>query len=134
MTRTIDFDQFRAEQKDEPLDFIIGGKHYALPSNLPASLAVDIIRMRAQLGEDDEVPVDVMESFGRNLFGETIWEALLQEHRITITEIPVLIERVMEAYTEAPKDEGSETKSPTSATTKSGSRSSSTGRTSKRTS
>lgn len=103
--RVIDFDQFRAEQKDEPVEFIIGGETYYLPSALPASMAVDMMRMQ-ELFEDDEaeVPNDVMDQFGASLFGETMWGELLKKHRITVTEISPLMEKVFEAYT-APKDE-----------------------------
>lgn len=122
--RTIDFDIFRAEQKDEGIDFIIGGEHYALPASLPASVAVDTIRMKAQMDDDDEVAIESLDSFGRSVFGPTVWEALLTKHRITINELEPLISRVMEAYTEGPKEE---TEDQTSATEPSSSTSSKTG-------
>ena len=104
--RTIDFDLYRAEKDDEPVDFIIGGKHYALPSSLPASIAVDAIRMQAmQEDEDAEVPPEMMDQFGQSIFGPTIWKELLMEHRLTVDEIEPLVERVMGAYTDAPKEE-----------------------------
>lgn len=96
--RVIDFDKFRAESKDEPVDFIIGGKTYALPSSLPASMAVDVLRMKADMDDEDEVPAEQMDLFGRSLFGPTMWEALLREHRITIDEISPLMEQVFETY------------------------------------
>ncbi len=132
MTRTIDFDQFRAEQKNEPVEFIIGGKTYALPPAMPASIAVDIMSMQDLFENDDaDVPPEVMEQIGKSLFGETMWKELLAEHRITVDEIPVLMEKVLEAYTEPPKEEA---ETPTSATPAPSSPSSSRGRRSKRTS
>jgi hypothetical protein len=115
MTRTINFDQFRAEQRDEPVVFIIGGEEYALPASLPASMAVDMMRMQAVFeDEDQEVPNDVMDQFGRSLFGVSMWEDLLKKHRITVNEVSPLMERVFEVYTEAPKDETPGTPAPTS--------------------
>lgn len=115
--RVIDFDKFRAESKDEPVDFIIGGKTYALPSSLPASMAVDVLRMKAEMDDDEEVPAEQMDLFGRSLFGPTMWEALLHEHRITIDEISPLMEQVFEAYMGSTEedDDAPKSESPTSA-------------------
>lgn len=115
MTKTIDFDSFRAEQNQEPIEFIIGGETYNLPGSIPASLAVDIIKMQTALGDDAEVPADKIEDFGRSLFGRTVWEDLLIKHRITVDELGPLLEQVMAAYTDSPK-ETAETAPPTSPT------------------
>ncbi len=130
--RVINFDRFRAEQKDEPVEFIIGGETYHLPSSLPASMAVDMMRMQEVLQDEDaEVPNDVMDQFGRSLFGETIWANLLTKHRITVDELNPLMEQVFEVYTDAPKEGAEES---TSETETSSSTSSKRGRGSKRTS
>jgi hypothetical protein len=105
MTKTVDFDSFRAEQNEEPIIFIIDKEQYFLPGSIPASLAVDVIRMQTKLEDDDEVPTEQVDSFGRSLFGPTIWELLLRKHRITVTELSPLLERVMQAYTDDPKEE-----------------------------
>lgn len=101
--RTVDFDSFRAEQKEEPIVFIIDQEEYFLPGSIPASLAVDVIRMQTKLSDDDEVPTEQVDSFGRSLFGPSIWELLLRKHRITVTELSPLLEQVMKAYTDDPK-------------------------------
>lgn len=113
--RVIDFDKFRAESKDEPVEFIIGGKTYNLPSSLPASMAVDVLRMKADMDDDEEVPAEQMDTFGRSLFGPTMWEALLNEHRITVDEISPLMEQVFEAYMGEPEESADpKSESPTS--------------------
>lgn len=115
--RVIDFDLFRSERKEEPVIFKIGGVEYALPASLPASVAVDTIRMKSNLDDDDDVPMDAMDAFGASIFGPTTWEALLREHRITVDEIEPLIGQVLAAYT-SPKEEGpTETTSETPANT-----------------
>lgn len=118
MSRTINFDKFRAEQNDEPVTLIIGGEEYSLPSALPASMAVDMMRMQELFEDDDaEVPPSAMDEFGRSLFSDTIWEGLLRRHRVTVTELPVLMEMVFEAYSdEAPKEDPGTTPDSTSPT------------------
>lgn len=108
MTRTVDFDAFRAEQKEEPVYFKIGGQIYELPPSLPAAIAVDVIRLRAVDGDEAEVPLDVLETFGAALFGKELWLQLKDEHRLTMSEVPKLLEAVLEVYTtEDPKDQES---------------------------
>lgn len=117
--RVVDFDQYRAERDEEAVDFIIGGKTYALPPALPASIAVDTIRMKADLDDEADIPLEEFDAFGSSVFGPTIWEALLREHRITVDEIGPLIEKVLEQYVgdvEDPKAEGDPEQPPTSET------------------
>lgn len=114
--RVIDFDLYRSEREEEPVIFKIGGEEYHLPPSLPASVAVDTIRMKATLDESDEVPTEAMDEFGASMFGPTIWEALLRKHRITVDEISPLIEQVLAAYT-GPKEEGETEETTESSTT-----------------
>lgn len=109
MSNVIDFDAFRAEQQEEPKVFKIGGENYPLPPSLPAALAVDIIRLKATLGEGADVPLEVLDNFGRSIFGEEIWRVVLDKHRLTVAEIPHVLEMVIAEYNgedgddEAPK-------------------------------
>lgn len=116
-TRVIDFDLYRSEREEEPVDFIIGGEHYPLPPSLPASVAVDTIRMKASLDENDDVPMEAMDEFGASVFGPTMWESLLRKHRITVDEISPLMEQVLAAYTAPKEEESTEKTSETPATT-----------------
>ncbi len=113
-TKFIDFDAFRAEQTDDPVQFRIGGVTYELSSTLPASIAVDVIRMKSEMDDEDEVdPVKLM-SFCGAVFGTELWAKVLDTHRLTLEEMPKLLEMILEAYTSAPKVEA---ESPTSVTT-----------------
>lgn len=103
MTRTVDFDAFRAEQHEEPVVFKIGGEVYFLPSSLPAAIAVDVIRLRAETGDRGEVPLETLNTFGVACFGEELWRTVLDKHRVTIAEIPTLLEKVLEVYSDDPK-------------------------------
>lgn len=133
MTRVIDFDAFRAEQKAEPLVLRVGGNEYTLPSSLPATLALDIIR-RNPNEADVELRSDELEELGQSIFGgaET-FHRILVENNITLEELPELFKLVFATYNGEPEAPNPETPDPTSAETGS-SRSSATGRTSKRTS
>jgi hypothetical protein len=98
VTTTVDFDAFRAEQNQEPVKLVIGGKIYDLPAAMPASIAVDLIRMKSSLADDDDVPVDQLDRVGRAVFGADLWETVLGEHRIQVNEIGPLIQMVLAAY------------------------------------
>lgn len=136
MTRTINFDNFRAEQNEEPINLVIGGETYALPPSLPASLAVEMMRMQADFEDEDaDVPAEAMDAFGAALFGDTMWSDLLRRHRITVVELSPLMEMVFEAYSDEPPKEVTEAiPESTSEAQESGSISSPRGRGSKRTS
>jgi len=88
VVRTVDFDAFRAEQKGVPLRFKIGGDVYDLPSSLPAAVAIDVIRLKSQLGDSGEVPLEALEQFGVAIFGKELWDTVLDRHRVTIEELP----------------------------------------------
>jgi hypothetical protein len=99
--KLIDFDAFRSEQDHDPVQLV-----------LPASIAVGVIRLQAEMGDDGQVPYTTYDAIGRAVFGDALWQKVLFEHRITIDEVPVLIQQVLGAYTQDPKDQ----ESPTSAT------------------
>ncbi len=109
MTRVIDFDAFRAEQIAEPLELHIGQNVYNLPTSLPAALALDIVRMNAK-EEDDEVDLDTLAVMGDGVFGAELYEKILRENNITMTELPELFKLVFAMYSgepDAPNPENS---------------------------
>ncbi len=98
MTRTIDFDAFRQEQEAEPLVLKLGGKEYQLPSAIPAQLALEIIRIRAQYGPEHDIEPQELDKLGRALFGPDLWATCLGEGHVTIDELPALIQFVLNEY------------------------------------
>ena len=122
MTRTVDFDAFRAEQKHEPVILHIGGEDYELPPSMPASVAVDLIHLKKRFNDDDDVPLDVLDSFGKSIFGDHVWEDLITKHRLLTDEIGELLQMVLAMY--SPKEEKADPqKASTPRTRKSSSRS-----------
>jgi hypothetical protein len=109
LTRVIDFDAFRAEQKAEPLELKIGGHVYQLPTSLPAALALDVIRLNAEEGEDAEVKPDFLETMGRGIFGGDLFETIIQENGITMAELPELFKMVFAVYSGEPDSPNPET-------------------------
>jgi hypothetical protein len=132
LTRVIDFDAFRSEQTAEPLELRIGGRVYNLPSSLPASLALDVIRMNAEDATAEFKAEDLM-AMGRGIFGGELFDTVLRDNGVTMEELPELFKMVFNAYTGAPEDPNPESL-PESVTAGTSSASSATGRSSKRTS
>ena len=97
--RLIDFDAFRSEQQKEPVRLRIGGQVYDLPPDLPASVALDAIRLRSE-GDDAEVSGTQVEKIAREIFGEEILAELLRKHRVSFTELGELIKLAFDAYNE----------------------------------
>lgn len=104
MSRTVDFDSFRAEQHQDPVLFIIGGETYELPASLPAAVAVDVIRLHASEGDAADVKVEDLNVFGSAIFGPALWREILDKHRIGTHELSPLLEKVLEVYSENPKE------------------------------
>lgn len=97
--KTIDFDAFRAERTDEPVELKLGGKTYDLPPSLPAALALDIARLQATKGDDGDFDeADVMR-LGSALFGgQDRFIQILSEGAVTIEEMPDLTKMILEQY------------------------------------
>ena len=103
MSRIVDFDAFRAEQKREPLKLKIGGKTRKLPASMPAALALDVIRLHAEMAADAEPKIEDLLKIGAGLFGGTdAFQAVLMDAGVGLDELGDLIQMVIEAYTGAP--------------------------------
>lgn len=98
MTRTVDFDAFRAERDDEPVEILIGGERYQLPASLPAIIAIDMIHLKSTTDAGAEVSVEMLNKVGNSVFGEDVWRELLGKHRIQVDELGELIQMVLKVY------------------------------------
>ena len=127
----IDFDAFRAEREGVERTFRIGGTSYTMAPIIPAALVVKTLRLKHELGEDEDATIHVFDTLGRSVFGPDKWDELLEVHQIGFDEIPVLLEKVIASYA-PPKALGK--KAPTSKTPESSTTSSRPGRGSRRTS
>jgi len=96
---TIDFDAARAERNAEPVTLTLGGVTYVLPPALPADIALDLIRLRADAGDGAEVPIGELHKFAHSLLG-TEADAIIS--RITLPELEDLLTRLIAIYAPAP--------------------------------
>lgn len=130
MSKVIDFDAFRAEQKKEPVILTLGGRDYSLPPSLPAALALDLIRMNAD-DSDAEFRSEDIERMGAELFGGSAkFHEVLREGAVTMDEMPELMKQVLNTYAGVKgPNRGARRKRATTTSASSG-----TGRSSKRTS
>lgn len=98
--RVVDFDAFRREQQREPLHLIIGGRTWDLPPSLPASLALDILRLQEQADGKADVQVDDLVKVGAAIFGTSeAFAEVMSAAEVGLDELPDLVRMVLEAYT-----------------------------------
>lgn len=92
---TIDFDAYRAEQKEEPLKLRLGGKEYLLPPSLPAPLALDLIALRKEHGDSAKLAAEDVERFARKLLGDSAEEII---SKLSLAELGELLQRLLSVY------------------------------------
>ena len=101
--RFVDFDKFLAEKRNAaelvPVTFELGGVVYTLPSELPALVSVEALRLE-QSGIDGDVPAHGVMAVATSLFGEDQFNAVLASG-ISVEELGELIQQVMGLYGEA---------------------------------
>lgn len=96
---TIDFDAARAERAAEPVTIKLGGIVYVLPDALPADLALDLIRMRAEHGDGAELAPEKIEGFTRQILGQSA-DAIIAA--VTLPELEDLLKRLLAIYAPSP--------------------------------
>lgn len=89
----IDFDAFQRERKaadgqtPEPILFKIGGKEYPLPSEVPAVVVLDVVRLRKQDGLSSETKVEQLLAIGDALFGADVFREICTTNRLSSSEM-----------------------------------------------
>lgn len=96
-SKIIDFDAFRKEQDKKPVILRIGGKDYNLSPELPAAVALDIVRMQREHGADEDVPPEKIEELGVSLIGEQ-FHSILREHNVGLEEMAWLVQQALRVY------------------------------------
>jgi hypothetical protein len=102
-----DFDAFLREKRGKvgavPVTFQLGNVRYTLPSELPALVAIETLRLQKQADSADDVPADSILALATALFGEEQLNAILHSG-ISIEELGDIIGYVMEQYGEVATD------------------------------
>lgn len=103
--KVVDFDAWRAERlaregADErpPVMFRIGGKEYPMPPEPPASIVLDVVRLKEAIGEDAEVSVEALMAIGDAIFGKDAFGEMLRVNRLHATELGDLIIQAFNAW------------------------------------
>jgi hypothetical protein len=101
-TRLVDFDAFRLERtKSEPVVVLVGGQEYELPADLPATVALEALRLQEGINDGSVDPGLLVSSTHRiatGLFGEEQLARLLDSSHLSLAELSELIGRVLGAY------------------------------------
>jgi hypothetical protein len=96
--KVIDFDAFRREQTGEPVLLKIEGVEYSLPPDMPATVALDVIRLNRDMGAGGNVPPDVLLSIGEGLFGDEQFRKIVKDHKLSVPDMGALIRETLKAY------------------------------------
>lgn len=102
--RVIDFDSFRrekdaAEGREVELPaMVVGGKTYVLPADLPASIAMEVMRLNKEKGAGADVPPETLFSLGEQLFGKDALTEILEKTRMGVKGMGDLITQAFRLY------------------------------------
>ena len=106
--RVVDYDQFRRERDPEIVDppvFKIGGVEYEMAPTLPASLAIDVMAAQGSLGDDAEVPVELITQVGGSVFGDELWREILRKNKIGMEELGPVVMAILQVYAETNEED-----------------------------
>lgn len=110
-SKVIDFDAWRREREAREGDievpvFRIGGEEYALPPEPPATIALDVIRLKETLKDADaSVPLGAFVKIGDAMFGRDTFRELLEKNNVGAAEMGDLILQAMQAWQHIDLDE-----------------------------
>ncbi len=96
--RFIDFDAARAEWNDEPLTMRAYGETFELPSAMPASVMLDVVRMQADNGDEAEISVNDALSLLRRVVPADVLDKLLERDDFSTDDFGELVRLIMGAY------------------------------------
>lgn len=111
--KVIDFDRWRAEHAqasgngEKAPVFRIGGKDYPMPSEPPATIAVDVIRLKRDLKDGDaSVPIEAFVKIGEGIFGRDVFREMCEVNRIGAAEMGEVILQAFSVWSDIDEDEG----------------------------
>jgi hypothetical protein len=114
-SKVIDFDLYRKERAakenegppPEPVVFRIGGKDYPLPTDPPATIVLDVIRLKETKGTDATAPIEALASLGAAMFGEENFREILTVNKIGAAEMGDLIIQAFGAWPDSTEEKPS---------------------------
>ena len=89
-----DFDASQAENEEEELEFLLGGKKYSLPAQIPARV---ILTQMRYMDETGVVPTSVIPEWLESLLGKTVLEEII-ENGASWVQLEGLLNWLLEQY------------------------------------
>lgn len=106
MSRYADFDAYWSEAEEEPFVIKAFGREYVLPSDLPASVALRILRLQRRYF-DCAIPSDELMDLGLLLIGKEQIERLCADG-MTVGQLGELLQWILSSYAGNAGDEKNE--------------------------
>ena len=89
-----DFDASQAENEEEELEFLLGGKKYSLPAQIPARVVLTQMRFMDETGV---VPTSVIPEWLESLLGKKVLDELI-EKGATWNQLEELLNWLLQQY------------------------------------
>jgi hypothetical protein len=96
--RLIDFDAARAERVQEPLYLRAFGQEFELPAEMPAALALDIIRLQTERGDESEISLAETLNLLRRVLPKAVLDDLTAQDDFSAEDFGELTHMVLSAY------------------------------------
>ena len=103
--QVIDFDRWRAERAakegggEPPPVFRIGGEDYPMPLEPPATIALDVIRLKHDMVDGDaSVPIEAFVRIGEGIFGAETFREMCSKNAIGAAEIGDVIMQAFQVW------------------------------------
>ena len=109
--RTIDFDQYRKEKKEEPIIVKAFGQEFELPPQIPLKTMENIIELRQKLGKGGTIPEEQIFTALEQMISEDALKVLIEEGA-DVSDAEWLLREIFRQYrTSAEKQAEEETES-----------------------
>jgi hypothetical protein len=96
--RFIDYDAARAEREREPLILKAFGRSFKLPSQMPASLFLDLVRMEEERGSAEELTIRDAFRLMSHVLPKPVLDELMEHKELSVDDFGELVGMIVQAY------------------------------------
>lgn len=96
-SRVLDFDAYLAEQNQVPVILRFKGVDYDLGAELPAMVALEVVRQRALHGDNGDIPPEKLEELLRGVLGEH-YDPIVVEGRLGLQAMGTMLVEVFQRF------------------------------------
>lgn len=97
MAKTIDFDNYMEEKKEENITIKAFGEEFELPPQIPLKTMENIIQLRKELGKDGAIPEAQIFTALEQMIGKEALE-VLKENDANIEDAQWLLKQIWKMY------------------------------------